>query len=308
MDKSASKASNDTILEFRNISKAFPGVQALSDITLSVRAGEVHAIVGENGAGKSTLMKILAGLYQPDSGEILLNGAPATIGNAHQALKLGIAMVPQELNLISEMTIAENVLLGIEPRNALGVVKRSQQRSMANNMLVSLGLTDVDVDRKLTTLAIAEQQMVQIGRALAFQCKILIMDEPTAALSEREKNALFAQLRMMHQRGATILYISHRMEEIFEIADRISVLRDGRLVGTLDRADASEDEIVQMMIGRSLAEYMQERAPAAHRHRTGAGGAKSNASATCFAISHSNFIGVRFLVSPVWLARAEQSC
>ena len=230
-----------------------------------MRAGEVHAIVGENGAGKSTLMKIAAGLYVPDGGHVLLDGQSVAIRDAHHALRLGIAMVPQELNLVPEASVAENILLGIEPRGALGVVKRREQTQRAREILDSLGI-NIDPARKVLSLSVAEQQMLQIARALAYQCKILIMDEPTAALSLREKEVLFERLRRLHQLGTTILYISHRMEEIFEISDRITVLRDGALIGTVERAGVTHEQIVQMMIGRPLGDFLQSR-----RQRSDAG-------------------------------------
>lgn len=250
--------SDNLILEFRDISKVFPGVRALDHVSVGIQRAEVHAIVGENGAGKSTLMKIAAGLYQPDGGQVILNGQPVEIRNAGEALALGIAMIPQELNLVPEMTVTENILLGIEPRFALGVVDRQEAQRRASDILRSLNV-NIDPGQKVKRLSVAEQQMVQIARALAFECNILIMDEPTAPLSEREKNALFERIRRLRERGTTILYISHRMQEIFEIADRITVLRDGRLMGTLDRAAATQDQVVSMMIGRSLREFLQER-------------------------------------------------
>ena len=173
----------ENILEFVQISKSFPGVQALDQVSFAVHRGEVHAVMGENGAGKSTLMKIIAGLYQPDGGEILLDGKSVAIKDAHRALRLGIAMVPQELNLIPEMSVAENILLGMEPKGLLGIVDRRRQQRQARETLASLGLAGVDLGQRVKTLSVAEQQMVQIARALAFQCKVLIMDEPTASLS-----------------------------------------------------------------------------------------------------------------------------
>lgn len=251
-------SNNDTILEFREISKSFPGVQALDHVSLSVKRGEVHAIVGENGAGKSTLMKIAAGLYQLDDGQVILNGQPVNLKSTGEALASGIAMVPQELNLVSEMMVAENILLGIEPRNKIGVVDRRQLHRKASEILASLSV-DVNTYQRLKNLSVAEQQMVQIARALAFECTILIMDEPTAPLSEPEKVALFERIRRLRELGTTILYISHRMEEIFEIADRITVLRDGQLMRTMNQAEANQDEIVRLMIGRSLSEFLHER-------------------------------------------------
>ncbi|MCB0055914.1 MAG: sugar ABC transporter ATP-binding protein [Caldilinea sp.] len=247
------------ILEFVEISKGFPGVQALDRVSFAVRRGEVHAIVGENGAGKSTLMKIIAGLYQPDGGEIHLDGKPVVLKDAHRALGLGIAMVPQELNLIPEMSVAENILLGMEPHNSLGVVDRNRQLQRAGETLASLGLEGVNLGQRVKGLSVAQQQMLQIARALAFQCNVLIMDEPTASLSEREQIALFERLRMLHEKGTTILYISHRMEEVFDISDRITVLRDGKFVGTLPREEATQDEVVRMMIGSTMADYLHGR-------------------------------------------------
>jgi ABC-type sugar transport system ATPase subunit len=261
----------ENILEFHHICKRFPGIQALDDVTFSVRRGEVHAIMGENGAGKSTLMKIVSGLLQPDSGELHIDGRNVEIRNAHQALQLGIAMVPQELNLVPQMSIAENILLGMEPRNGLGVVDRQKLNKRAFETLSALGLESIDVSQQLSVLSIAEQQMVQIARALAFQCKVLIMDEPTAALSNREKLALFERLRLVNEGGTTILYISHRMEEVLEIADRITVLRDGKYIGTVENTrenvSAIQDRVVNMMIGRPLAEYLNVRKQrGAHTH------------------------------------------
>jgi ABC-type sugar transport system ATPase subunit len=248
----------DLILEFRDINKNFPGVKALQNVTFGVRRGEVHAIVGENGAGKSTLMKIVAGLYTPDGGQVVLNGQPVVLHDAHTALRMGIAMVPQELNLVPEASVAENIVLGIEPRGFLGVVKGREQTRRAREILDSLGV-DIDTSRKVGTLSVAEQQILQIARSLAYQCQVLILDEPTAALSLREKDALFERLRKLHQLGTTILYISHRMEEIFEISDRITVLRDGLWIGTVDRSAATREQVVQMMIGRPLTEFLHVR-------------------------------------------------
>jgi len=254
----------ETLIEFRDICKSFPGVQALDHINLCIKRGEIHAIVGQNGAGKSTLMKIAAGLYQPDRGQILLNGQPVEIRNASEALALGIAMVPQELNLVPEMSVAENILLGIEPHQVLGMVDRRTLHRRARQILDSLDV-DIDPGAKLRQLSVAEQQMVQIARAMAFECNILIMDEPTAPLSEREKNALFARIRWLQERGTTILYISHRMQEIFEIADRITVLRDGKLIRTMNRSEAAPDGIVSLMIGRSVQEFLHVRER--HKHQ-----------------------------------------
>ncbi len=218
--------SNEIILKYIDVTKKFPGVLALDNVSFEVLKGEIHAIVGENGAGKSTLMKITSGLYQPDSGQIVLNGKPVQIKNAHQALGMGIAIVPQELNLVPEMSVAENIYLNIEPRNAIGMINRAELHRKSKEILATLGVV-FNTQEKVSYLSVAEQQLIQIARALANQCKILILDEPTASLSIREKDALFERIKLLNQNGTTILYISHRMEEIFEISDRITVLRDG---------------------------------------------------------------------------------
>jgi ABC-type sugar transport system ATPase subunit len=249
---------HDTILEFCDVSKSFPGVHACDHISFDVKRGQVHAIVGENGAGKSTLMKITAGLYQLDDGELQIEGEPAVIRDAQQALQLGIGMVPQELNLVPEMMVAENILLGIEPRQGLGMVDRKELHRRSSEVLASLGI-GIDTYQKVKMLSVANQQMVQIARAIANNCKILIMDEPTAPLSKKETDALFERIRHLSELGTTIIYISHRMEEIFEIADRITVLRDGRAMRTMDIADATYDEIVHLMIGKRLDEFLNVR-------------------------------------------------
>lgn len=245
----------EPILQFRSISKSFPGVQALEDVSLDVMRGEILAIMGENGAGKSTLMKIAAGLYHPDKGDILLNGQPAIIRDAQKALALGIGMVPQELNLVTEMNVAENLLLGIEPRRGV-LVNKSQLHRSASQLLASLNI-GIDTYQKVKYLTVAQQQMVQIARALANKCHILIMDEPTASLSHRETESLLEYIRFLRERGTTILYISHRIKEVLEIADRIAVLRDGKLITVLKREEADEDILTRSMIGRSLQEAFQ---------------------------------------------------
>ena len=246
---------DNVILQFQNISKQFPGVRALEEINLDVRRGEVLAIMGENGAGKSTLMKIAAGIYHPDQGQILVDGMPAIISDAQKALNLGIGMVPQELNLIPEMNVSENVMLGLEPRGALGIVDTKTLHRQARVLLEALGL-DVDTSEKVKNLSVAQQQIVQIARALANQCHILIMDEPTAALSQRETNTLIENIGRLRESGTTIIYISHRIREVKQIADRIAVLRDGRLITVQPCADMTDDDITQAMIGRPLKEFL----------------------------------------------------
>jgi inositol transport system ATP-binding protein len=249
---------NDDIIEYQNLTKNFPGVCALNDVSFTIKRGEIHAIVGENGAGKSTLMKVTLGLYQPDSGQIVINGRPVHITGARQAMNLGVSMVPQEVNLVPELTVAENIMLGIEPRHPMGVIKKRALVSSAEKTLESLHVY-IDPDQKIKLLSVAEQQVVQIARGIAFNCSILLLDEPTASLSEKEKTALFSLLRLLKSKGTTIIYISHRMAEIFEIADRITVMRDGEVTGTLPTKETNQNAILKLMIGREVKEFFHHR-------------------------------------------------
>ena len=243
------------ILEYQKIDKKFPGVQALSDINFKIMHGEIHAIVGENGAGKSTLMKITSGLYQPENGKILMSGSPVRIRNTSQAMSLGISVVPQELNLVPQMSVGENIMLGIEPRSRWGIVKRLELNKKAKETLGSLE-KDFNTKQKAEDLSIADQQVVQIARAISFKCNLLILDEPTSSLSETERVSLFKLLRLLKKKGTTIIYISHHMDEVFEISDRITVLRDGKFIATKNTKDTNEDEIVRLMVGRDLKEFL----------------------------------------------------
>jgi inositol transport system ATP-binding protein len=248
----ASAAPQDTpLLEVRSVSKAFPGVVALEDVSLKLRRGTVHALIGENGAGKSTLMKIIAGLCTADAGELRLAGAPVSLRSARQALEQGIAMIHQELNLMPSMSVAENIWIGREPVNALGVVRHGELNRRTRALLERLALT-VDPEAPLGTLSIAERQLVEIAKALSYRSRLIIMDEPTSALSEADAARLFAIIRELKAAGTGILYITHRLEELSEIADEISVLRDGRYVGGGAAAGLSRDEIIRMMVGREL--------------------------------------------------------
>ncbi|MCJ7774533.1 MAG: sugar ABC transporter ATP-binding protein, partial [Desulfobacterales bacterium] len=249
---------DNIILEYENIWKEFPGVQALSNISFQVKRGEIHAIVGENGAGKSTLMKITSGLYQPEKGSVMINGSSEQIRNPNYAMGLGISMVPQEMNLIPKMTIAENIMLGIEPRSRFGFVNNKELHKKAEESLSFLKKKFNTYD-SVEDLSIADQQVVQIARALAFNCCILILDEPTSSISENERIALFNSLRLLKENGTTIIYISHHMDEIFEISDRITVFRDGELIATKNTKNTNENEIVKYMIGRNLEEFLHIR-------------------------------------------------
>jgi inositol transport system ATP-binding protein len=252
MDSEAREASDGCLLEVRNISKAFPGVVALDDVSLRLRRGTVHALAGENGAGKSTLMKIIAGIYTPDAGELRLQGRTLRLASPRQALQSGIAMIHQELNLMPSMTVAENIWIAREPLNRLGVISHSELNRRTAALLERLRL-DIDPQALVRTLPIALRQMVEIAKALSYDSQLLIMDEPTSALSGHDAQQLFAIVRELKSQGKGILYITHRMDELFEIADEVSVLRDGRYIGTHTPRNLTRDELIRMMVGRELS-------------------------------------------------------
>jgi ribose transport system ATP-binding protein len=222
------------VLEVRGVKKSFPGVRALKGVSLKVRTGEIHALVGENGAGKSTLMKILAGAYRPDGGEVLLDGKPVHFHTPHEARAAGIGIIYQELTVAPNLTVAENVFLGSEPRK-FGLIKdTSEMERRTQEVLDRLG-AGFKANRRAAHLSVAEQQQIEIARALFYRSRILVMDEPTAALSDRETERLFDVVRQLRADGLAIIYISHRMAEIYDLADRLSVFRDGEFVGELER-------------------------------------------------------------------------
>ena len=261
MTDQAREAADGCLLEARNIGKAFPGVVALDDVSLRLRRATVHALAGENGAGKSTLMKIIAGIYTPDRGELRLQGRTVRLLSPRQALQSGIAMIHQELNLMPSMSVAENIWIGREPLNRLGVISHRELHRRTAALLERLGL-DVDPQAEVRTLPIALRQMVEIAKALSYESQLLIMDEPTSALGEHDAERLFALIRALKSQGKGILYISHRMDELFEIADEVSVLRDGRYVGTGSPQDLTRDDIIRMMVGRELSRIFPSEAPA----------------------------------------------
>jgi ABC-type sugar transport system ATPase subunit len=246
------------VLAMRGIRKAFPGVQALDGVDFELNAGEVTALVGENGAGKSTLIKILAGVHPADAGEILINGREVNITDPHRAREMGVAVIYQELNLAEQVSVAENILVGREPRTRLGLVDRQAMNRQARVWLDELRV-DVDPRVEVRHLSIARKQMVEIARALSLDATIIVMDEPTsslptsttAATEENEVDVLLALIDRLRSQGKSIVYISHRMNEVFRISDRITVLRDGRLVGVRETAATTPDEIVSMMVGRT---------------------------------------------------------
>ncbi|MGL4883573.1 MAG: sugar ABC transporter ATP-binding protein, partial [Waterburya sp.] len=243
------------VLEMRGITKRFQGVSALENVNLTIYPGEVHALMGENGAGKSTLMKILAGAYTADEGEIRINGKPTKITDPASARQAGINLIYQELNVAPNLTVTENMFMGSELTKGQFLDRQAMQAE-AQKVLDSLG-ANFAADTVVGRLAIAEQQQVEIARALKDKSRILVMDEPTAALSDRETERLFEVIRKLRADGIAIIYISHRMEEIYALADRISVLRDGQYIGSLTRAEISPQRLVQMMVGRSMQNFYE---------------------------------------------------
>lgn len=240
----------DLILEMENITKVFPGVVALDAVDFKVRRGEVHALVGENGAGKSTLMKILAGAYPPDQGRILLNGREVVFRHPHDAQNAGISIIYQELNLLPERTVVQNIFLGREICNRWGVDHKRMSLETVK-LLESIGIP-IPGNALIRNLSVAQQQQVEIAKALSLNAELLIMDEPTASLAPRETQHLFELVEKLKRNGVTIIYISHRLEEIFQVADRVTVLKDGKRVSTENVRDISSNQLVQMMVGREL--------------------------------------------------------
>ena len=240
-------------VSMRGICKAFGPVRVLENVDFTLHGGEIHALMGENGAGKSTLMKILSGVYQPDSGSVEVDGQAVAIRSTRDAEAAGIAIIHQELNLIPQLSVMENLFLGREP-SRFGVIQRAAMRQQARAQLDALGASQIDVEAEAGSLSIGQQQMVEIAKALAMDARVLIMDEPTAALSAREIDTLFALMRGLQARGVAIVYVSHRMEEIFHICDKISVLRDGCFVGERVIADTGFDEEVKLMVGREIGD------------------------------------------------------
>ena len=257
--------SADPLLRMRGIAKDFLGVQVLEDIDLECQAGEVHAIVGENGAGKSTLMKILAGVYTPSAGEIHIAGEPMSFQHPLEAQHAGVSIIFQEFNLLPDRTVAENVFLGREPRRGL-LVDRRQMEERTHQLLNDFAPDDPISPRELVgRLPVSRQQTVEIAKALSLDARILVMDEPTAALAAHEVERLFNQIRRLKERGIAVLYISHRLKEIFEVAERVTVLKDGELVGSSLTTEVTSPELVRMMVGRELDQYFPERGDAESR-------------------------------------------
>jgi ribose transport system ATP-binding protein len=245
--------SGQPLLRMEQIDKRFPGVHALDHVDFDLYEGEVHVLLGENGAGKSTLMKILTGLFPPDSGRIFIRGEEVHHLNPEQSQVLGIGMVYQELSLIPSLSVAENIFLGQLPRNQVGMVDWQEMLKRAQESLAALGV-EIDPKAEIRQLDVAEQQLTEIARVLVKQPKILLLDEPTSALSDTERERLFEIIRRLRARGVGIVYISHHLAEVPLVGQRVTVLRDGRVIGTLPVEQANEETLVQMMVGRQLSE------------------------------------------------------
>jgi len=244
---------SENILELKNISKSFSGVEVLHHVSFALRPGEVHALLGENGAGKSTLVKVVTGVHQPDGGEILLDGKPIHFSDTRETRQAGITAIYQELSLFPDLNVAENIFVGCQPVTLGGRIDWRKLYSEAGRLLGSLGV-QLDLKQKARSLSIAQQQMVEIARAFSLNARILIMDEPTSSLTLNEVADLFRLVRRLRDEGTAIIFISHRLEELFEIADRVTVLRDGAYVDTKQLKDVTRDDLIRMMVGRTITD------------------------------------------------------
>ena len=241
------------LLEVENVGKSFPGVKALDNVSFRLKRGHVHALMGENGAGKSTLMKIISGIYTPDPGSFRLKGQEIRLHSPLDALRYGIAMIHQELNLMAFMTVAENIWIRREPLNGFGLVRHGEMRRRTQELFDRLDI-HLDPDAEVRDLSVANRQMVEIAKAVSYDSDILIMDEPTSALTDREVDHLFKIIRTLKDQGKGIVYITHKMNELFEIADEVSVFRDGKFVGERAASEVTRDDIIKMMVGREITQ------------------------------------------------------
>ena len=237
----------------KGISKSFPGVKALQNVNLQLKAGEVHALLGENGAGKSTLIKVLGGIYHAEEGEIFIDGQKAEINDVVAARQAGVSIVHQELVLVPYMTVAENIFLGREPGTKMNVDRVKMSRD--SQELLDAYEMNINADTLVEKLTIAQQQMVEIVKAISFNSKILVMDEPTSSISDKEVGFLFETMRTLTKKGVGIIYISHKMSELEEICDRVTVMRDGQTVGTRVVKETNKDALIALMVGRELTNY-----------------------------------------------------
>ncbi len=249
---SQSTVTDSPVVALSGIGKSFPGVRALADVQFDVRAGEVHALLGENGAGKSTLIKIMSGVHRPDTGSIRVDGEEVRFDSPHDAQSAGIATIYQELLLFPELTVAENIFMGHAPRTRWGGIDWQSMREQAQSFLASLDIHDMDVGAIVGSLTVGNRQRVEIAKALSQNARVLIMDEPTAALTEHDVERLFHIVHLLRERGVGVVYISHRLEEIFVVANRVTVLRDGEYVATKPVAETDHDDLINMMVGRRI--------------------------------------------------------
>ena len=240
-----------TLLEMKGITKVFPGVKALDNVDLEVKKGEVLALLGENGAGKSTLLKILSGAYQKDEGEIYIEGRKCTIDNPSDAYNLGIRIIYQELNYIPDLSVAENIFQGNLYYNKFHLVDWKKTNAEAGKLLEKVGL-HIDVTRPIGELSVMEKQLIEVAKALSTEMKILIMDEPTSSLNEKEVTSLVKLVREIAAKGIGVIFISHRLEELYLVADRITIMRDGQYIGTEDMKSVSREQLIRMMVGREM--------------------------------------------------------
>ena len=244
----------ELLLQMKNIHKKFPGVYALQHVDFDLKSGEVHALLGENGAGKSTLIKVLGGIYRAEEGKIVIQGKETLINSVADARETGISIIHQEIMLVPNMTIAENIFMGREPTTRLGGVNYRRMNTEAQALIDGFGM-NINASRKVATLSIAQQQMVEIVKAISAKAKIVVMDEPTSSLTDTEVEHLFALIKQLKAQNIGIIYISHKLEELFRICDRITVMRDGERVGTVSTEKTNRNELIKMMVGRTLDEY-----------------------------------------------------
>jgi ABC-type sugar transport system ATPase subunit len=259
------KPNNSLLLEMRQIDKSFPGVHALKKVSMKLHRGEVLGLVGENGAGKSTLIKVLGGAHLPDAGEILIDGQPVQILSPTDAQKAGVSIIYQEFNLIPDLSVRENIFLGRE-KTKMGFVRAAEEQQKTLQLFRKIGI-NIDADARCSELTVAQQQTVEIAKALSVNAKIIVMDEPTATLTTQEVEHLFAIVQDLKSHGLGIIYISHRLDEIFDVADRAMVLRDGQHVGTHDINDITYEKLIEMMVGRPIESEFPKRTASPGRER-----------------------------------------
>ena len=249
---------NDELITLKGICKEFPGVKALSNVSFSLRAGEIHGLVGENGAGKSTLMKILSGAYKKDSGTILVDGKETEMGSPQISEELGIAIIYQELNLFGNLSVAENIFLNRQPVKG-GILDWRELNRKAQELFEQLGIHKIDVTQKVSRFSVAQQQLIEIAKAMSHNARVVIMDEPTSSLTQQETEILFRIMHRLKEQGNAVVFITHRLGELFAVTDRMTVLRDGQVIGTRNTADINKDELISMMIGRVLTQQFPTR-------------------------------------------------